>query len=84
MKVLSLSPDGSFVEIDLASATSQTFYQSIPSTDWKIVHNFGRKPNVTVLDSTNSEVDCPVQHTDDNELHVLPGAEFSGSVILTV
>jgi hypothetical protein len=44
------------------------FEQATASSVWEIVHNLGKRPSVTVVDSTCEEVVGDVKYIDDNKL----------------
>lgn len=46
------------------------------------LHNLGKLPAVTIIDSTGDEVDGEVIHDSVNEITINFSASFSGSVIL--
>lgn len=47
-----------------------------------VTHNLGKKPSVTVLDTTGDEVEGEINHVSTNELTIDFSSSFSGSVIL--
>lgn len=56
--------------------------QSVPSDHWVIVHNLGKKPSVTVTDSTGRVVISSIQYINNSELHILHSGAFSGKAEL--
>ena len=56
--------------------------QSIPDNIWVISHNLGKYPAVSVIDSSGSEVEGEILHTDSNTVIVTFAAAFSGKAFL--
>jgi hypothetical protein len=50
------------------------------STTVTVNHNLGKRPSITVVDSAGDEVECTVQHVNDNECILSLAGGFSGSV----
>lgn len=46
-----------------------------------VEHNLGRKPAVTVIDSTGDEIEGKVTHLNNNQLEVVFSASFTGAII---
>jgi head-tail adaptor len=65
-----------------AAAQTFTFDQNTPAAAWTIVHNLGRFPAVTVVDSSEREVEGDVAYIDSNRLTVTFSAPFSGVAYL--
>jgi hypothetical protein len=65
----------------IAGATF-TFEQALPAGTWSILHNLGRFPGVTVVDSAGSEVIGEVTYDDANSITVNFSAPFSGTAYL--
>lgn len=59
-----------------------THDQVAPSAAWSVVHNLGKFPSVTVVDSGGTVVIGEIQHTNANNLSVLFSAAFSGKAYL--
>ena len=47
---------------------SQTHEQQSASSQWNIVHNLGFKPAVSVMDYAKTNIECDIEHVDENEL----------------
>lgn len=62
----------------------QTFIytQSSPSAVWSVIHNLGRYPSVSVVDSGGSTVWPDVSYTDLNALSVIFNSPTSGKAFL--
>lgn len=56
--------------------------QTFTSSRWHIVHNLGKYPQVTILDSSKRQVFGEVQHLSDSELVVIFAAPFQGQAQL--
>ena len=57
--------------------------QNLASTTWTIVHNLNMHPNVTVVDSANTEVVGMVHYDDENTVTLTFSAAFSGYAYLS-
>lgn len=58
-------------------------HQTSPLTVWTITHNLGAKPNVSVVDSADSQVEGDVQYVDNNSLTLTFTGAFSGWAYLS-
>jgi hypothetical protein len=56
--------------------------QTLASSEWTVVHNLGKHPSVSIVDSAEEEVIGEVQHTDVNSLIIRFSAAFSGKAYL--
>jgi len=56
--------------------------QSLALSEWTIVHNLGKYPSVSIVDSSNAEVIGEVEHIDSNSLKVKFSAAFSGKAYI--
>ena len=59
-----------------------THTQSIASSMWTIVHNLGKYPSVSIVDSAGTLWISDVRYIDPNSLVVTFGAAFGGSAYL--
>jgi hypothetical protein len=59
-----------------------TWTQDTPLATWTIPHNLGRKPSVTVVDSTDTEVQTGVRYVDANIIQILNASAFAGKAYL--
>lgn len=57
-------------------------YQSDASDEWTIVHNLGKFPSVTVIDSANRQIEGEVNYISLNEVRITFSASFSGRASL--
>lgn len=58
------------------------FTQAIPLATWTIVHNLGKYPSVTVIDSANEVVFGDVAYVDSNTITLTFAGGFSGTCYL--
>lgn len=65
-----------------AGGTTYTFTQGTPSALWTIVHNLGKFPSVSVVDSAESIVQGAVTYINSNQLSIQFSAPFSGQAFL--
>lgn len=66
------------------SGTFQFDYsQLLPSDTWVIVHNLGAAPNVTITDSSGSQVEGEVTYDSPNQVTVRFASAFSGTAHLS-
>lgn len=77
---------GDFLNI-LATAVEgldKTFLydQGTPAAVWNITHNLKKLPSVTVIDSSNNEVEGEVIHNSIDDLTINFNAAFSGTATL--
>lgn len=68
---------------DSSSALGYTHIQGVPSAAWTIVHPLSYYPNVTVVDSTGSEVEGDVLYNSSTTLTVTFSGAFSGTAYLS-
>jgi hypothetical protein len=59
-----------------------TFTQAAPLNPWTIIHNLGRFPSVTVVDSSGHWVVAEVQYLSSNSLVVSFNAPYAGTAYL--
>jgi hypothetical protein len=58
--------------------------QAVPSALWTITHNLGFYPNVTVIDSANTQVEADPVYVSDSVLTIaFPGGAMAGSATLS-
>lgn len=58
-----------------------THVQHTESGEWEVVHNLGRKPGVTVMDTAGTVYLCAIKHVSDNALSINLGRPMMGSAI---
>lgn len=56
-------------------------YQSTPADTWIVVHNLGKYPTVTVLDSANDQIDGETRYDNENQCTLIFTSAFSGTAI---
>jgi hypothetical protein len=54
------------------------FVQGTPSNVWTVAHNLNKYPNVSVVDSGNTEVIGEIKYIDINTVQITFSSEFSG------
>lgn len=59
------------------------FVQAVPASTWTINHLLGYKPNVTVVDSTERQVEGDVVYTSQNQVVITFSAAFAGEAYLS-
>jgi hypothetical protein len=66
--------------VGLAGSADKNYvhYQNSPSATWTIIHNLGKKPSVTVVDSADEIVYGEVQYDSDNQVTLTFAGAFSG------
>ena len=74
--------DGAIGPPGPAGGASYTHAQGVPSADWSIVHNLGRHPSVTVVDSAGSTVIGDVEYLSNNAIAIHFNAAFGGNAYL--
>jgi hypothetical protein len=67
---------------DLYVRDHYTHTQSVASTTWTITHNMGKKPSVSVVDTSDDEVVGEVHHNSTNQLVITFSAAVSGKAYL--
>lgn len=66
-----------------AGASEQFVYeQTVPARVWTVLHNMGRRPPVSVIDSGNEEVEGEVRYPDLNTAILTFSGAFSGIATL--
>ena len=58
------------------------FVQTVASATWVVVHNLGKFPSVSVVDSSGHLVVGDVQHNSNNSLTIRFSAAFAGTAYL--
>ena len=54
------------------------YSQTTPASIWTVIHNLGKYPAVTVVDSANTEVVGDIQYIDLNSFRITFSSDFSG------
>lgn len=68
--------------LGLGSDKNFTFTQATASATWNIIHNMGKRPSVSPVDTSENIVLGCVTHVSDNELNINFNAPFSGKAYL--
>jgi hypothetical protein len=66
----------------LMGSSGYTHVQAVPATVWSVIHNLGRHPSVTVVDSGGTVGWCEVLYNDANSLTITVAAAFAGTAYL--
>jgi hypothetical protein len=56
--------------------------QSIPSAEWRIIHQLGKMPNVKIVDSNTEQCYGDVFYESTDIVVIKFGGEFSGTAYL--
>lgn len=67
---------------DLYKRDHYTHTQTVASSTWSIVHNMGKNPSVSIVDSSGDEVIGSVTHVSVNQMVLSFSAAFSGKAYL--
>jgi len=67
---------------NVVSGSTYTHSQASPSSTWTINHNLGRRPSVTVVDSSGNVQIGEVLYNSDNQITVSFAAAFGGYAYL--
>lgn len=59
-----------------------TFTQATASAIWNVVHNLGKYPSVSILDTAGTEIGGEVENVSINEINIKFNAPFSGVATL--
>lgn len=70
------------IKIGEGGDLNYVFTQSAPRQNWNVLHNLGKFPSVTVVDSGNSVIITDVSYTDENELTITFRSATSGKAYL--
>jgi hypothetical protein len=57
--------------------------QSVPSDTWVIVHDLGYQPNVTVVDSAQTNIEGQVNYDSDTQITITFTFPFGGKAYLS-
>lgn len=60
-----------------------THVQGTPASVWNVTHNLGKKPAVTVVDSTDRVVEGQKDYVDSNNLTLTFVGAFSGKAYMS-
>jgi N-acetylneuraminic acid mutarotase len=69
-------------KLTFTAKTGYVHTQTIAAAVWTIVHNLGKYPSVSIVDSANDEVIGEVNYTNVNQVVVTFSAAFSGKAFL--
>lgn len=84
-KISELQNDAGYItESEIGNIVSDKSYsheQLVPTTDWTILHNLGKYPSVTVIDSAGSTVMGDIKNESLNKLIISFATSFAGKAI---
>jgi hypothetical protein len=69
-------------KLTFTAKTAYVHTQTVAAAVWTIVHNLGKYPSVSIVDSANDEVIGEVRYTNTNQVVVTFSAAFSGKAFL--
>jgi len=80
-KLVLRKSDGS-EEIIFPVSTDKNFVfnQAIPSNEWVVVHNLGKKCSVTIVDDLNNQMYAKVVYDNNNQVTIYFNKNKTGSV----
>lgn len=68
---------------NLIPLISQTYEKQSQSITWVIVHNLGFRPNVIVMDYGQNNIECDIEHVNENQLTLSFSEGVSGYAYLS-
>ena len=74
--------NSNWVEFSASKSETYKHRQTASSSVWTVVHNLGKFPSVTVVDSAGTEWIGDVKYIDDNSLTISFAVAFSGIAYL--
>ena len=69
-------------KLTFTAKTAYVHTQTVAAAVWTIIHNLGKYPSVSIVDSANDEVIGEVRYTNTNQVVVTFSAAFSGKAFL--
>lgn len=84
-KALKPITNGSGTKVHVTAGADRYFLytQGAAATVWTVTHNFGRFPNVMIMDNAGAEMDALVEHTDNMELTITFNTAQDGQAALS-
>lgn len=73
----------SYVDLFTLPESVYVHTQNTPSTSWAVTHNLGFFPNVTVVDSANTQVEGNVIYNNINSVTIEFSTAFAGKAYLS-
>ena len=68
---------------NLVSLVSFAYEKQSNSTAWNIVHNLGFRPNVIVMDYGQNNIECDIEHLNENQLTLTFSEGVAGHAYLS-
>lgn len=82
-KLSELTNDAGYItKSEVPTASTYVHSQISPSKEWNIVHNLGKYPSVTIVDSGGNVVIGDILYIDENQIKVSFTSEFSGKTFI--
>jgi lipoate-protein ligase A len=75
-------PQGNTIGFNV-NLVSYTYESQVPNNMWHIVHNLGFRPSVTVMDYGSNNVECDIEHINENEINLTFSQSASGYAYLS-
>ena len=82
MQIASIYEIINFVKADAAGDLSFTFTQAAASATWNVVHNLGKNPSVSIVDTNDQEVFAQVDYIDTNSLTITFSSAQAGKAYM--
>ena len=71
-----------YTTVKRLAARTYTHDQSSPTTTWTVTHNLGKRPSVTVIDTSGQVWIGKVEYLSDNAVRLSFNAAFAGKAYL--
>ncbi len=65
-----------------SNVTSYIHKQTSPSNTWTVNHDLGKKPSVTVYDSSNKVIMAEIEYSGDQSLYIRFNKALEGAAYL--
>ena len=82
MQIASIYEIINFVKADAAGDLSFTFTQAAASATWNVVHNLGKNPSVSIVDTNDQEVFAQVDYINTNSLTITFSSAQAGKAYM--
>lgn len=67
---------------DFYKRDNYTHIQNTPSDTWVILHNMGKRPSVSIVDTAEDEVEAEIKYDTNNQITITFSAAMSGKAFL--
>lgn len=68
---------------EIRDSLSYRHVQSVPASEWTVSHNLGKRPAVSVVDSSGKRVFGGLVYVDDNNVILTFSSPFSGEAYMS-